>query len=52
MAIVYPRVHGECVDTKTDLKKYGDITHYMNEKTDDLLGSGVERVIWILTEEL
>lgn len=28
------------VDTKADLKKYGDVTHYINEKTDDLLGSG------------
>lgn len=39
------------VDTKADLKKYGDVTHYINEKTDDLLGSGVERVIWALTKE-
>lgn len=39
------------VDTKADLKKYGDVTHYINEKTDDLLGSGVERVIWVLMKE-
>ncbi|GJQ50978.1 MAG: hypothetical protein HKUEN01_33640 [Candidatus Kuenenia stuttgartiensis] len=39
------------VDTKADLKKYGDIVHYMNEKTDDLLGSNVEKVIWVLTKE-
>lgn len=39
------------VDTKADLKKYGDVIHYINEKTDDLLGSGVERVIWVLTKE-
>ena len=39
------------VDTKADLKKHGDVIHYINEKTDDLLGSGVERVIWVLTKE-
>ncbi|MDR4508738.1 MAG: Uma2 family endonuclease [Candidatus Brocadiaceae bacterium] len=39
------------VDTKADLKKYGDVIHYINEKTDDLLDSGVERVIWVLTKE-
>ncbi len=39
------------VDTKADLKKYGDIVHYMNEKTDDLLGSNVEKIIWVLTKE-
>jgi Uma2 family endonuclease len=38
------------VDTKADLKKYGDILGYLTEKTDDLLNAGVEKVIWILTE--
>ncbi|NUO09106.1 MAG: Uma2 family endonuclease [Candidatus Brocadia sp.] len=39
------------VDTKADLKKYGDITHYVNEKTDDLLAAGIERIVWVLTRE-
>ncbi len=47
---VSPKVVIE-VDTKADLRKSGDIIHYMNEKTDDLLDSGVERIVWILTKE-
>lgn len=38
------------VDTKADLKNYGDILNYLTEKTDDLLKAGVEKVIWILTD--
>lgn len=38
------------VDTKADLKQYGDIIYYINEKTDDLLNAGVEKVIWIMTK--
>ena len=38
------------VDTKADLKPYGDILGYLTEKTDDLLKAGVEKVIWILTD--
>ncbi len=37
------------VDTKADLRKYGDFMHYMTEKTQDLLNAGVKRVIWITT---
>jgi hypothetical protein len=39
------------IDTKADLKKYGDMVHYMTQKTDELLDAGVEKVIWILTAE-
>ncbi len=39
------------IDTKADLRKYGDIINYINEKTDDLLNSGVEKVLWILTKD-
>lgn len=38
------------VDTKADLKQYGDMLGYLTEKTDDLLKAGVEKVIWILTD--
>jgi hypothetical protein len=38
------------VDTKADVKNYGDILGYLTDKTDDLLNAGVETVIWILTE--
>ena len=38
------------VDTKADVKDYGDILGYLTEKTDDLLNAGVEKVIWILTD--
>ena len=36
------------IDTKADLKK-DDMFAYVTKKTDDLLDSGVEKVIWILT---
>jgi len=38
------------VDTKADLKNYGDILGYLTEKTEDLLKVGLEKVIWILTD--
>lgn len=38
------------VDTKADAKDFDDMFSYLSEKTDDLLDSGVERVLWILTE--
>jgi len=37
------------VDTKADLTKYGDILNYMKEKIQDLLDSGVKKVIWFTT---
>ncbi len=37
------------VDTKADLRKYGDFMHYMTEKTQDLLNAGVKKVVWITT---
>ncbi|NPA12419.1 MAG: Uma2 family endonuclease, partial [Aquificae bacterium] len=39
------------VDTKADLKGYGDILSYMKEKTQDLLDGGVKRVIWYTTDD-
>ncbi len=38
------------VDTKADLSRYGSIEEYSYEKTQDLLNSGIERVIWIFTK--
>jgi hypothetical protein len=38
------------IDTKADVKDFGDMFSYLSEKTDDLLDSGVEKVLWILTE--
>ena len=37
------------VDTKADLRKYGDFMNYMREKTQDLLDAGVKKVIWYTT---
>ncbi|WP_457640374.1 Uma2 family endonuclease [Persephonella sp.] len=37
------------VDTKADLKKYGDFMNYQREKTQDLLNAGVKKVIWYTT---
>ncbi len=39
------------VDTRADIKKYGDFMHYMTEKTQDLLDAGVKKVIWITTRD-
>ncbi|HHG74050.1 MAG TPA: Uma2 family endonuclease [Persephonella sp.] len=37
------------VDSKADLRKYGDFMNYSREKTQDLLNAGVKRVIWYTT---
>jgi len=37
------------IDTKADLKKYGDFMNYAREKTQDLLDAGVKKVIWYTT---
>ena len=37
------------VDSKADLRKYGDFMNYMREKTQDLLNARVKRVIWYTT---
>jgi Uma2 family endonuclease len=37
------------VDTKADLRKYGDFMNYQREKTQDLLDAGVKKVIWYTT---
>ncbi|GAB6077225.1 PDDEXK family nuclease [Desulfurobacterium crinifex] len=37
------------IDTKADLRKYGDFMNYAREKTQDLLDAGVKRVIWYTT---
>ncbi len=40
------------VDTKADLRAFeGDTELYMREKTEDLLGAGVKRVIWYTTRD-
>jgi len=37
------------IDTKADLRKYGDFMNYAREKTQDLLDAGVKRIIWYTT---
>ncbi|WP_457636434.1 Uma2 family endonuclease [Persephonella sp.] len=37
------------VDSKADLRKYGDFMNYSREKTQDLLNAGVKKVIWYTT---
>jgi len=39
------------IDTKADLRKYGDMLSYMKEKTQDLLNAGVKKVIWYTTDD-
>ena len=39
------------IDTKADLRKYGDFMNYMIEKIQDLLDAGVKRVVWINTKD-
>jgi len=39
------------IDTKADLKKFENPQDYFHMKTQDLLDSGVERVIWIFTKD-
>lgn len=38
------------IDTKADLEDYGLVESYAYEKTQELLDSGVEKVIWIFTK--
>ena len=37
------------IDTKADLRKYGEFMNYSREKTQDLLNAGVKKVIWYTT---
>ncbi len=37
------------IDTKADLRKYGDFMNYAREKTQDLLDAGVKKIIWYTT---
>ncbi len=39
------------VDTKADLRKFENPQDYFHRKTQDLLNSGVKRVIWIFTKD-
>ncbi len=39
------------IDTKADLRKYGDMLSYMKEKTQDLLDADVKKVIWYTTDD-
>jgi Uma2 family endonuclease len=39
------------VDTKADLRKFENPQDYFHRKTQDLLDSGVKKVIWIFTKE-
>jgi len=47
---VAPRVVIE-IDTKADLRKFENPQDYFHRKTQDLLDSGVEKVIWIFTKD-
>jgi len=38
------------VDTKADLEKFSTPAEYFHTKTQDLLNSGVKRVVWIFTK--
>ena len=39
------------VDTKADLRKFENPQDYFHRKTQDLLNSGVKKVIWIFTKD-
>ena len=39
------------IDTKADLRKFKNPQDYFHRKTQDLLDSGVKKVIWIFTKE-
>ena len=39
------------IDTKADLRKFENPQDYFHRKTQDLLDSGVEKVIWIFTKD-
>ncbi|MFN4144838.1 MAG: Uma2 family endonuclease [Runella sp.] len=45
-----PKIQIE-VDTNADLKHFGTMENYLTLKTQKLLDFGVEKVIWILSEE-
>ncbi len=47
---VSPKVVIE-IDTKADLRKFENPQDYFHRKTQDLLDSGVEKVIWIFTKD-
>ena len=47
---VAPKVVIE-IDTKADLRKFENPQDYFHRKTQDLLDSGVEKVIWIFTKD-
>jgi len=47
---VAPKVIIE-IDTKADLRKFENPQDYFHRKTQDLLDSGVEKVIWIFTKD-
>ncbi len=47
---VAPKVVVE-IDTKADLKKFENPQDYFHMKTQDLLDSEVEKVIWIFTRD-
>jgi len=39
------------IDTKADLRKFENPQDYFHRKTEDLLNSGVKKLIWIFTKE-
>jgi Uma2 family endonuclease len=39
------------IDTKADLNKFENPQDYFHRKTQDLLDSGIEKVIWIFTKD-
>ncbi len=39
------------IDTKADLRKFKNPQDYFHRKTQDLLDSGVQKVIWIFTKD-
>ncbi len=39
------------IDTKADLRKFDNPQDYFHRKTQDLLDSGVKKVIWIFTKD-
>ncbi len=47
---VAPKVVIE-IDTKADLRKFENPQDYFHRKTQDLLDTGVEKVIWIFTKD-
>ncbi|RUM43526.1 MAG: Uma2 family endonuclease, partial [Desulfurobacterium sp.] len=37
------------IDTKADLRRYSSLEDYVYQKVEDLLSSGVKKVVWIFT---